>query len=1568
MISKATVEQRRDYSNRAAKDLAKKLKLESGFKKDLKSFFESMADKLKSTYEQVGQVPPANLFEVDLRKILDKNYKIISKNFDSLLRMNTKAFDAIEYKAMDDDIRATVNGYISRHSIDQANIITATNQEDMAVSVAKVKQNAMDKGVILSNKEIAAQAYLVFKNKAFNRIDTIATTETQNIAESSKYIEAGFIEQNILNGLYKINRRNKDIGSIKPLNVIEKTWITILDERTRLSHVLADEQKQPTNLPFIVEGQKLMTPGDASLGASLDNLINCRCSCIYDVDQVSLNAIEKMPTYSTSTELIRDVDLEQNRIVDNLRKGIPNPPNPPTIIIENSGRQYAYVQGNIASANEVTPYGWAFDKDTFNYSVLDKLNEQGLRYTELYYEGKEIGYSNLVRLSVTKDNIYTGAYIDLSNPLGREAFEKIRKGEIKGFSNSFYDFWSDPKNIKKTLSLEEAKALGYDLSGLEPGITQITVVKKVDFRSLRLLNTTDPEKLLFRSSTLDPIDINKPLPKDVRALYTEKFVYPENIKNGENITIVEDVNGKKLGFVRGYATIFNEVNTHRYLLQKEAIENTLKDRLERGYFSIDMLYNHDKSKNIGRFPIRNMRVDDHGLYVEGFVDLDTELGRQVFNDAKGGKLPAFSTGYQSIETQYIQDVIFDKKIDLFEISIVRQGANPKALMMPVIGEQGAIRRAVGDDVAKALTPPIIKNRPVELSEIREFSTQLEADRFFDNLKSIYGIDYGKVSIDDLAAIKTQKELDKFLLNVREKRGIDFYTDLSASPVEISKEESDKIIDEYFKGENRFDKLPVELQQTIIDKMPPETRAAWQAEGSSTALFNDARFDEVFEEVDKLIAQGQIDKTTGIANALNSINKPDVSNISGTPTPSSSKVPKIELSTISKLETQKDVDNFFLDKVFNDGTDYGKIDVDDLRNITTQKELDKFLEEIRKQRGSSFYVNLNGETPSNRFDTLTPRQQQTLVDTMPAEIRTTWEATGRDATFFNDPQFNGVFKNLLNPPPPIKDITQSTIVKNLIEDKPNVENPPTIIIDNEGKQFAYIQGVAAKAGDVSPYGLVYEKEVFLNPKVFSDLKSKQSYAPLFYKEQLIGQMPIEKVSSVYDTLYGRAYIDLSNPLGREAFEKIRKGEIKGFDMPFKAPEINQRDISRVLTLEEAAAEGYDLSNLNPNVDKILVIKRADFVGLNLQDASDVRIFPKNEFDPIKINKTLPPGLTSLETPKFEVPTNIKNGKNITIVEDVDGKKHGFVRGYATVFNNVDTYRAIIEKEDTIRTINDLKQNTKTLQMLHMHDPAKQVGYFPIRNMRIDDHGLYVEGFVDLDTELGRQVFNDAKGGKLPAFSIGFNYDPLEATYIQDVGVYKKYNLFEISLVNYPGNTRALMMPVIGEQASIARSTGSDIFKASIPTNDKIELSLVRTWNNQQDVDYYFETIALDKGINYGRINIADLRKIKTQEELDNFLLNIREVTGLGFYTDLAEKISKEGIEKTRGVRFSNLSPKQQQQFIESLPTSVREFYESSSLSPDEFWSSEVFDSLFEAFKNIAKKKSFDLESKEEYEYN
>ena len=61
----------------------------------------------------------------------------------------------------------------------------------------------------------------------------------------------------------------------------KKTWIDVGDKRERKTHLEVGGITIPINEPFSVGDSLLMFPTDHSLGASADEIVNCRCSIQY---------------------------------------------------------------------------------------------------------------------------------------------------------------------------------------------------------------------------------------------------------------------------------------------------------------------------------------------------------------------------------------------------------------------------------------------------------------------------------------------------------------------------------------------------------------------------------------------------------------------------------------------------------------------------------------------------------------------------------------------------------------------------------------------------------------------------------------------------------------------------------------------------------------------------------------------------------------------------------------------------------------------------------------------------------------------------------------------------------------------------------------------------------------------------------------------------------------------------------------------------------------------------------------------------------------------------------------
>lgn len=68
---------------------------------------------------------------------------------------------------------------------------------------------------------------------------------------------------------------------MRSLGYKKKVWCTMCDAKVRPTHIMADGQEKLIGEPFIVGGYEMLFPMDGSLGASAEEIINCRCVAKY---------------------------------------------------------------------------------------------------------------------------------------------------------------------------------------------------------------------------------------------------------------------------------------------------------------------------------------------------------------------------------------------------------------------------------------------------------------------------------------------------------------------------------------------------------------------------------------------------------------------------------------------------------------------------------------------------------------------------------------------------------------------------------------------------------------------------------------------------------------------------------------------------------------------------------------------------------------------------------------------------------------------------------------------------------------------------------------------------------------------------------------------------------------------------------------------------------------------------------------------------------------------------------------------------------------------------------------
>lgn len=118
---------------------------------------------------------------------------------------------------------------------------------------------------------------------------TDGVAQGESIPELAKRIDSLYLEQIIPNRSTVIARTEvigaSNYGSNEAASqsglTLNKVWLATEDSRTRPDHANADGQEVPMDQPFNVGGSQLMFPGDSSLGATADEIIQCRCTQYY---------------------------------------------------------------------------------------------------------------------------------------------------------------------------------------------------------------------------------------------------------------------------------------------------------------------------------------------------------------------------------------------------------------------------------------------------------------------------------------------------------------------------------------------------------------------------------------------------------------------------------------------------------------------------------------------------------------------------------------------------------------------------------------------------------------------------------------------------------------------------------------------------------------------------------------------------------------------------------------------------------------------------------------------------------------------------------------------------------------------------------------------------------------------------------------------------------------------------------------------------------------------------------------------------------------------------------------
>jgi uncharacterized protein len=133
--------------------------------------------------------------------------------------------------------------------------------------------------------------------------------------------------------------------------------------------------------------------------------------------------------------------------------------------------------------------------------------------------------------------------------------------------------------------------------------------------------------------------------------------------------------------------------------------------------------------------------------------------------------------------------------------------------------------------------------------------------------------------------------------------------------------------------------------------------------------------------------------------------------------------------------------------------------------------------------------------------------------------------------------------------------------------------------------------------------------------------------------------------------------------------------------------------------------------------------------------------------------------------------------------------GQIEGYGSVFGVKDAYADIVAAGAFKETLADHKAAGTMPAMLWQHDTAEPIGVWT--DMVEDEKGLRVKGQIVMETERGKAAHALLRKGALRGLSIGFVSKEWAYDRDADIRTLTKVDLWEVSLVTFPANGKAMV---------------------------------------------------------------------------------------------------------------------------------------------------------------------------------
>lgn len=147
-----------------------------------------------------------------------------------------------------------------------------------------------------------------------------------------------------------------------------------------------------------------------------------------------------------------------------------------------------------------------------------------------------------------------------------------------------------------------------------------------------------------------------------------------------------------------------------------------------------------------------------------------------------------------------------------------------------------------------------------------------------------------------------------------------------------------------------------------------------------------------------------------------------------------------------------------------------------------------------------------------------------------------------------------------------------------------------------------------------------------------------------------------------------------------------------------------------------------------------------------------------------------------------------------LEVKDLSEEGTFEGYGSIFGNVDSYDEKVVPGAFVDSLAKHRREGTAVLMLWQHDNHEPIGVW--EDLAEDAKGLWGKGRLIMEVQRAREVYALLKAKAVRGLSIG--YRELDIDKESGIRVLKKLDLWEISCVSFPANSRARVEAVKSER--------------------------------------------------------------------------------------------------------------------------------------------------------------------------